>query len=180
MFLRLGAKYRLLGANPLPELMEDNPDFANPDYEIKRFVLDGESSLYSKLYNRGDYRAVVVLDQNLSCYGKECDVDTVRVVQVAPYVYYEYVQPPCVQQAFYNGGKGVARYYRSEEGNMCAHPDLPHASEACCDNFDDDTVSNATRNYFYDGERVTYSTAEDRCGSLCMFKDMDGVIPKDR
>lgn len=181
MFLRKGAKYRLLGATPLPELIEDNPDYANPEFNVTRFVLDDTSpagSLHSKLYNGGDYAAVVFLDENLPCNGDECVVDTVRVLQVAPDIYYEYVQPPCVQQAFYNGGRGVARYYRSSEGNMCAHPELPHAAEACCDQYDKRTLSNAWRNYTYDGERVTYATAEERCGSLCMYKDMDGVVPK--
>mmetsp|Transcript_23960 Transcript_23960/g.49492 ORF Transcript_23960/g.49492 Transcript_23960/m.49492 type:complete len:113 (-) Transcript_23960:314-652(-) len=74
MFLRSGAKYRLLGADPLPELMEDNPDFANPAYEIKRFVLDAdENPLHSELYNtydNGDYKAGVVLNQTQACYGE--------------------------------------------------------------------------------------------------------------
>jgi len=179
MFLRKGAKYRLLGPNPLPELIKDNPDFANPTYDIKRFVL-APGPLHTALGQvGGEWRGVVVLSSTLLCTGAECDVDTVRVVKVDD-VYYEYVAPPCVQHAFYNDAKGVARYYRSEEGNMCANPQLPHASEACCDQFLSSTLSLASRSYLYDGERVTYSTAEDRCGSLCMYKDMDGVVPKNR
>ena len=185
MFLRKGAKYRLLGPNPLPELMKDNPDFANSDLSIKHFVL-APGPLHSALGQVGsEYKAVVVLDSNLLCTGAECDVDTVRVVKVEDggsdsHVYYEYVAPACVQHAFYNDAKGVARYFRSEEGNMCANPHLPHASEACCDQYNSTTVKDATRNYLYDGERVTYASAEDRCDSLCMYKDMEGVRPKDR
>ena len=177
MFLRKGAKYRLLGPNPLPELIKDNPDFANPNYDIKRFVLAPGPLRNALSQVGGEWKGVVVLDSNLLCTGEECDVDTVRVVKVDN-IYYEYVAPPCVQQAFYNDAKGVGRYWRSSEGTMCANPRLPHASEACCDPNDHLSLSLASRNYKYDGERVTYSTAEDRCDSLCLYKDMDGVVPK--
>jgi len=125
----------------------------------------------------------VVLDSNLMCTGDECSVDTLRVVQVSsdPDIYYEYMQVPCIQYAFYNGGKGVARYSRSERhSNMCANPKLPHAGEACCD----ESTRNffAFRNYVYDGERVKYSTAESRCGStgLCVYGVVSGVPNQER
>ena len=63
---------------------------------------------------------------------------------------------------------------------MCANPALPHASEACCDPYDDPSVTNVGRNYFYDGERMTYATAETRCESHCVYKDMDGGISRNR
>lgn len=179
MFLRKGAKYRLLGPNPLPELIKDNPDLANPNYDIKRFVLAPGPLRVALSQVGGEWKGVVVLDSNLLCTGDECDVDTVRVVKVDD-IYYEYVAPPCVQQAFYNDAKGVGRYYRSDEGTMCANPRLPHASEACCEPDDYLSLSLASRNCKYDGERVTYSTAEERCDSLCVYKDMDGVVPKNR
>ena len=44
MFLRKGAKYRLLGSSSAPELIEDHSYFKN-DPTIKRFVLDNRSLL---------------------------------------------------------------------------------------------------------------------------------------
>lgn len=49
----------------------------------------------------------VTLDANLECKGLECSADTVRVVQVGEGIFYEYVRPPCVEQAFYNNAKKV-------------------------------------------------------------------------
>ena len=54
----------------------------------------------------------VVLDSNLGCNHAdgECAVDTVRTVRVQSLpnpIYYEYVRPPCVEQAFFNDAKRV-------------------------------------------------------------------------
>eukprot|EP00957_Ditylum_brightwellii_P201835 15327430-Ditylum_brightwellii.AAC.1 len=94
MFLRKGAKYRSLGTNPLPELMEDNVGLGRTDGTIKRMVLQEGSLLYEKLHNGGNYLNTVILDANYACHANsaECKVDTVRVVQVGNY-YYEYVRP---------------------------------------------------------------------------------------
>ena len=57
---------------------------------------------------------------------------------------------------------------------MCANPNLPDASEACCD-FGSTT---ATRNSQYDGERMRLSTATNRCSedskNLCDFYYVSG------
>ena len=61
------------------------------------------SELYQILVNGG---MTVTLADDLVCQGIECIVETVRVVKVGS-IYYEYVQPPCVQLAFYNDGKQI-------------------------------------------------------------------------
>lgn len=79
---------------------------------VKQFVLNRDSSLHQKLCNP-DYNGncnfsnTVVLEENLSCYGNECEVDTVTVVQVAPGAFYRYIRQPCIQFSFYEGGKKV-------------------------------------------------------------------------
>jgi len=167
MFLRKGAKYRLLGSNPLPEIMIDHPDLQQDESTgIQRMVLESSSNLWAKLYNQGDFKAVVELDQNLICSGNECNVDTIRTIQVASDpvpIYYEYVAQPCVHQAFYEGGKQIARRDRDWEGTMCADPRLPAASEACGRQ---DNGGRAFRASLYTGERMTYDTAAARCASL--------------
>jgi len=105
MFLRSGASYRLIGASHMPELMEDNSAFKD-DPTLKKFVLDSDSALKSKLCNANangicQYESLVTVDKNLECSAKECDADTLRVVQVADGIYYEYVRPPCVEQVFF-------------------------------------------------------------------------------
>lgn len=176
MFLRPGAKYRLLGADPLPEGMVDHPDLRYGDiYDIKRMVLDPAGDLFAALNDgSGNFRPIVELTSHLNCTAgtAECVVDTVRVVQVQSNdpddpnvsdVFYEYVPPPCVHQAFYEGAKQIARRYRDWEGIMCADPRLAAASEACCDQNIERSVEDALRAYEYHGERMTYASAEQRC-----------------
>ncbi|KAL7561156.1 hypothetical protein ACA910_011978 [Epithemia clementina (nom. ined.)] len=169
-FLKQGAKYLLLGSNPFPELQPDN----HWDSTAVRFVADPSGPLNAILCGGADdssssnsssnctYPSKVILHDNLVCVGQECEVDTVRVVQVEGGIYYEYVQPPCVHQAFLENprkikkrnrgaGQGVARY-------MCADPRTTVASPACCFNNSDSYVYEA-----YWGERVLASTAEKRC-----------------
>jgi hypothetical protein len=169
MFLRPGATYRLLGADPMPELMVDHPDLRYGNlYNVKRMVLDPTGDLFAALNDgSGTFSPLIELSSHLSCTSgtAECIVDTVRVVQVQsnPDVFYEYVPPPCVHQAFYEGGKQIARRYRDWEGVMCADPRLAAASEACCDQSIEKSVENAFRVFEYHGERMKYASAEQRC-----------------
>eukprot|EP00957_Ditylum_brightwellii_P206334 15347899-Ditylum_brightwellii.AAC.1 len=178
MFLRKGAKYRFLGSNPLPELMEDNDKFAtNPT--IKRMILDSGSGLYKKLYNNGVYLNTVILSNNYDCFLDECEVDTVRVVNVEG-LYYEYVRPACVEQSFYNRAKKLVKNRTGNAPNTCANPRLPTAMEACCPLDASISRIKATRNYIYDGERMTYGRANKNCASigrkLCDFEAIDSSI----
>jgi hypothetical protein len=164
-FLRIGAKYRLLGRSSSPKWHNDDPDWDGDD-TIKRIVLNPDTSdLYDKLCDLAEsacnFSSVVTLSTNIVCDGVECDVDTVRVVQVAPGVFYEYLRQPCVQLAFYEGGKKVFAGW-NQDMNMCANPKIPVAAPACCR----DTTAFGYRACEYSGERVTFGSATERCKAL--------------
>jgi len=53
----------------------------------------------------------VSLDENIECYGRECRVDDVIVIQVKPGAFYEYIRQPCVQLSFYDNAKKVVTGY---------------------------------------------------------------------
>lgn len=87
--------------------MKDPSYFAqDATYNITRVELSSSSQLYQLLMNGG---MTVTLEDDLVCAGIECSVETMRVVKVGS-IYYEYVQPPCVQLAFYNDGKQIQLY----------------------------------------------------------------------
>lgn len=110
-FLKVGAEYHLRGGSSTP-LSQSMYEAWDADEKVKRFVLSPSSSLYRKLCNadaNGDcqFANTVIIDENLPCDGKECRVDTLVVVQVAPGIFYEHLRQPCVQKAFYNNAKKV-------------------------------------------------------------------------
>ena len=176
-FLRKGATYRFLGSSNLPELMNDPADFQTQS-TVERFVLDNSSSLRAALCNADQngqcaFQNTVMLTSSLDCSGIECEVDTVRVVQVTENAFYEFVEKPCVNFAFYNNAVKISPRYNTDRV-MCANPFLPVASEACC------SIGStyAIRNSEYSGERTLLQTAEDRCSAigrgLCDFFRVDG------
>ena len=179
MFLRKGAKYRLLGSSHSPELMEDHYNYKK-DYAVKRFVLQSDSELKNTLCKsdggKCNFKTSVTLDANLECAGNECLADTVRVVEVGEGIFYEYVRPPCVEQAFYNNAKKVIFRERWSDSS-CANPMLPYASEACCSM--GDLRAYRSPDYLYDGERVKFSSAESRCVAdnklSCDFNDIGAI-----
>lgn len=175
-FLRKGATYRFLGSSSLPELMSDPVEFER--YEVAKVVLNQTSLLRTLLCDEDQsgqcqFQNSIVLDTNYACTGIECNVDTVRVVQVEPNVYYEYVPAPCVNMAFYNNPVKISPRYSTGKV-MCADPTLSVGSEACC------SLGNsyATRNSKYAGERMTLATAENRCNEIskdvCDFYQVNG------
>jgi len=176
-YLKKGALYRFLGSSNLPEALSDPGQFATDESVIK-FVLDDDSELKELLCNNGgsgdcQYRTSVTLSSDLSCTGNECNVDTLRVVQVSEGVFYEYVRMPCVELAFFKNAKKVQPRYNWDPV-MCANPLLPAASEACCE----PNKNAAIRNVIYDGERMTLNSAEDRCDAIsrttCDFVSVSG------
>lgn len=99
-FLRVGATYRFLGGSSLPELMDDPPEFES-DSSTERVILDSTSSLRKELCNQNSsgkcqFSNTVVLQSSKDCTTIECDVETIRVVQVDEGAFYEYVRQPCV------------------------------------------------------------------------------------
>ena len=116
------------------------------DESIRRFVLSPESNLFQKLCNPNEsgecqFANTVSLDENLECYGRECRVDDVIVIQVKPGAFYEYIRQPCVQLSFYDNAKKVVTGYsphvtgigRRHTHAMCAHPGKAAAARSCCD-----------------------------------------------
>ena len=158
-FLTKGAKYRLLGGTSLPELQKEP---ASWDVTAVRMVLSPTSELYQKLCNPQadgtcNYASVVTLDAPLTCTESECEVETVKVVQVDG-INYEYISEPCVEQAFYNNPKTVS----TKNKEFCVNPKSQVASTACCPSGSEVAV----RNDVYWGERMSYDYANERCQVL--------------
>ena len=85
-FLRIGAKYRLLGSSKRPDLQEQ-PSSWNV-HSVKVTTLDSNSQLRSAL---SGLQSEITLTANLICTGIECDLDNVRLVEIQqnPPIYYE-------------------------------------------------------------------------------------------
>jgi len=135
-FLKRGATYRLLGRTASPELQVADPTTWETLADVKRLVLQATGKLFSKLCRSTNpsscrFDAKVVLDENIACTGEECTVDTLRTVEVANGIFYEYVRPPCVYQAFINDARTVVRR-RDVKMLTCADPRTAIASTACC------------------------------------------------
>ncbi|KAL7542550.1 hypothetical protein ACHAXR_011864 [Thalassiosira sp. AJA248-18] len=167
-FLKKGAGYRLLGGKSSPELMKDPSHFADDSInDILRVELSPSSALYERLHNGGNYEVFVELESDLICTPGtfECDVDTLRVVKLGS-VYYEFVERPCVQLAFFDNGKQI-NFRDWRQAQMCANTDLAHAREACCREDRSQEVQRAKMEsnvtYLYEGERMTWATARNRC-----------------
>ncbi len=180
-YLYKGAKFRFLGSTPIPELMSDPSEYATLD-SVVRLILPTSSPLQQKLCNADtggncQFQNTVTLDSTIiNCGGgPECDsaLETIRVVQVSEGAYFEYVQQPCVHNAFYDDARKIIPREGRSSRAMCANPNLHEASEACCGQFS----RNADRNKKFDGERMTYETANSRCSSplqVCDFNQMNG------
>jgi uncharacterized protein (DUF1800 family) len=168
-FLSKGATYTLLGRSPLPLRQRDPTDWLN-DPNVKRLKLqqNGTNCLFAKLCGATTpdtcrFANQVVLDDNTPCTETECSVDTVRTVEVADGIFYEYSRPPCVNQAFYNSAKLVASPSNSLN-RVCADPRTDVATAACCPA----NGSPRTWNLIFWGERSTFATASQRCNArLC-------------
>ena len=170
-FLRIGAKYRLLGRSPVPEVHNDDVQWSSSSTAKRLKVEKNGSGLYGRLCgsvgNNGscEYPALVVLDANLECAANskasECRADTVRVVQVDG-LYYEYIRAPCVELAFFSNA--VTALGPAKE-QLCVNPLLARASEACCAPTAKPQWATPSPACLYAGERVTLPTASDRCAA---------------
>ena len=123
-----GAKYILLGKTSSPSKQYDPIEWED-EPSAKRVVLQKPSTsgdinfLYTQLCNPDNegkchYKTTVSLPSDLNCLGVECSVDTVRVVQVNPGMFYEYIQQPCVERAFYDNAVKLGR--RWSDKIVCA------------------------------------------------------------
>lgn len=165
-FLKAGAKYRLLGSNPVPDLLND-PNKWNQGAP-KRLSLNFDSSLLASQLCNGDTSncqpqgSTHILDQDIACDGVECTILAPRTLEVSPGIWYEYIRPACVNTVFYENAKTLYRNW-GDDKHMCANPHEIAASTACCIHYNWGEV--ARRNEAFSGERVDFSTAEARCQS---------------
>ena len=118
----------------MPELMEDESKFES-DVTLKKFKLNSTSALYDELCNADingncQWQNTVTLNTNLACTDKECDADTLRVVEVIDGIHYEYMRPPCVEQFFYANGRKVIFRDRNSYSS-CADPLLVSQGNDC-------------------------------------------------
>ena len=143
-FLRSGAKYTLLGDSATPRLQKD-PTSWEGSQDTPRLVLDpAASSLYRALCadpaNGGAcaFPRTVVLSSHLACNGRECAVNTARVVKLTSSTnvtqYYEYEPAPCVELTFYEN----ARYTWEHYYRYCLDPASIGGGAMCCDHTSDD------------------------------------------
>jgi len=165
-FLKKGAKFRILGAKA-------NPDFTDEKVkkdDMTRASLDFQSSTLASILCNKDIAGkcrpqnIVILSNDIVCYGIECEINEPRSIEVSENLWYEYLRPPCVNQVFYNNGKSLYRWkkeanYRSV---LCGNPSLLDAATTCCKENRFGSESFIAKNFFAD-ERTTYETARDRC-----------------
>mmetsp|Transcript_662 Transcript_662/g.1594 ORF Transcript_662/g.1594 Transcript_662/m.1594 type:complete len:2342 (-) Transcript_662:143-7168(-) len=178
-FLKKGAKYILLGYTPQAELGIKDPNRWASEEGQERFAAAEDGSLYDILCqptNETDptscsFPPTVVLTENIDCTGDECLVDHIRTVNVREKVYYEYVRPACVHEAFFPEPKKIKMRSWSTYKNkyMCADPRTDVASAACC--LEQGQSIYAMQNDTYWGERFKYSTAIERCQEMKTIDD---------
>ena len=125
----------------LSNLIHTKPDYLN-DETIIHFELNATSQLRAFLCSGAgpDCKSQppqneVILADTLPCTQgtAECSVDTVRVIKVAEDRYWEFILPPCVEQAFFNGGRKLGLQHSGVKGAVCANERIPAAFEACCE-----------------------------------------------
>jgi hypothetical protein len=115
MFLRKGAKYRLLGNEKESQLQHPQRD---EEGNVVVHVLDSSSELVAELCQDSNgscqFPSLVELGQNIKCIGVECELGIVQIVQVHD-IYYEYLKPSCINFPFFN--KGLTIMKRLEDGS---------------------------------------------------------------
>jgi hypothetical protein len=164
-FLRKGATYRLLGSSLTPEMHEYPSWWGEDRMPDNVFILTSSSNLKSALSSK---QARITLNADIACISDECNVDTMRLVQIQqnPPLYYEYVRPQCVELSFYDNGKKISTDWSapSLRKSMCANQNIDAAYDACCAN-PSWAQPNGSLLCYYDLERTTYSTSRSRCKS---------------
>lgn len=188
-FLRKGAVYRYLGDKGTPEGMpEDEREGTTP--AKKRLTVQGlfgSSGLGRKLcggLNPADFScnfpSEVILDETVECDGDLCHTDTLRTIKVetvvsgvTTHVFYEYIQPPCVELTFIAAGKYV-QYRAAKKSRMCADPNSLSAGAAC--HVDATKECRWACSYFQ--EHMTFAQAQAMCArspntDLCRGNALD-------
>lgn len=146
-------------------------DFSSAQY----FQLDSTNSqLYETLCNADqsglcNFQPIVVLDENLDCFGNECDVDNVYLVIVQEDIKYEYVKPACVALSF-SSDQELTKISDRYRKTMCLNKRVDDvAMHACCAASDnpDHWLGKYAENYCaFSFEKSSYSTNQDRCRNM--------------
>ena len=177
-FLRKGARYSYIGLDPRGKMQPDHARIT--DHPL--MVLDESSSRLFELLCGGrgtgatcdNMRGEVTLMENIACSGNECDVETVRTVQVnragKKPVYFEYIRVPCVEFAFVDDDQARPASninYVNFIDSQCIDQRLHAASGGCC------TPSTGSRNAVncgaYGSERTSAPEAMRRCNATDRF-----------
>ena len=134
-----------------------------------QFAATGE--LYDKLCavdadGSCTFPSTVTLAEDLTCDGAQCDVHTLRVVEVADAAqtfYYQWVPNACADLAFTNDPT-ILRATKSgkrDKNSQCGDPLTANGIIACCDDESDDGKP-VTRVWAYPGERTAKVNAQQR------------------
>jgi uncharacterized protein (DUF1501 family) len=166
-FLKAGAEYRLLGSDPNPQLLNEPNSYYGAS--AKRISLNFTSSHLALALCNGngthcDPTAKVILTADYECTGIECDVVTPRAIEASEGLWFEYIRPPCINQAFYDQAMTITK--RNDcgwERYMCGNPVNTDASTMCCNNAS--SKDRPWRRELFGGERVNLLTAEQRCSA---------------
>lgn len=181
-FLRKGAKFRLLGKSKVSELQDLLLQDKTDSSKIIVTTLPEGSRLKNRLCGSFNdslcvYKGIVNLESDVVCTGTECSLSSIRVVQVADGVFYEYIPPPCVYFPFIQDGIVVSKSKVDYKIDSTCVPNSIHvAAGACCDEDNIGTHDSCK----YTGERVTLSTARSRCTDIgkriCTYSSIQNAM----
>ena len=163
-FLHIGDKYRLLGGLSAPILHEDSYQWDEDD-RVKMMTLDPFSNYLLREHpchtvdRVCNYHPIVYLTSNIDYHNTECLVETVRLIQVAHRLFYEYTRRPCVQIYFYENAKKI--FSGNRQYAICANPKIDVAQPECCGlSWDTESLNHR---YEYAGDMLKYYTNEYCC-----------------
>jgi hypothetical protein len=175
-FLRAGAAYRLLGSSAVADLLSEDSDWVSSD-SVVRLRLDESSALFAMLCNSLDgpsadcrFRGKAVVAETMACTGRECDIESPRVVQVNG-AFFEYLRPSCAYTAFYDAAKTM----RTRVGSFfCGDPNAVVGGTNCCGGTQDQDEWSVHDFETYTGERNSYDSSAAKCAdrgaSICTLQ----------
>jgi hypothetical protein len=162
MFLRKGAQYRLLGNKKESQLQHPHRDSQG---NIVVYVLDSSSELAAQLCQDTNgtcqFPSLVELDQNIDCFGVECGVEIVQIVQVHG-IFFEYLKPACINFPFFNLGQTVLTK-RSEDGS--------DTESACVDETLQSNSAYYIGHFTFTGDQCHIFVVVDRDGNVAIEQE---------
>ncbi|KAG7359253.1 hypothetical protein IV203_015842 [Nitzschia inconspicua] len=109
------------------EMHQDPSDWSQPESNATRLSLIQSSNLFMELCSPtslGDceFKLAFVLENDVPCFGIECEMSNVRAVQINV-IFIEYIRQACVKLACFNDAKTLVK--QTEGTQMCA-AEVPH------------------------------------------------------